>query len=144
MELNHQNKMAKFKKKMLDYLKDEHANFGANSNLQNELNNKLNILHVQELKNELEYQSRIIEDLLREREVLKRKVADLTNDVKIYINVTNCLGQKNKEFQDKLHEISKPIKINKSLSPNHNNFNISHNNTNSNNHINKKYSNFTF
>ena len=137
MELNHQKKMAKFKKKMLDYLKDEHANFGANSNLQNELNNKLNILHVQELKNELEYQSRIIEDLLREREVLKRKVADLTNDVKIYINVTNCLGQKNKEFQDKLHEISKPIKINKSLSPNHNNFNISHNNTNSNNHINK-------
>ena len=65
MELNHQNKMAKFKKKMLDYLKDEHANFGANSNKQNELNNKLNILHVQELKNELEYQSRIIEDLLK-------------------------------------------------------------------------------
>ena len=138
MELNHQKKMAKFKKKMLDYLKDEHANFGANSNKQNELNNKLNILHVQELKNELEYQSRIIEDLLREREVLKRKVADLTNDVKIYINVTNCLGQKNKEFQDKLHEISKPIKINKSLSPNHHNsFNISHNNTNSSNLINK-------
>ena len=138
MELNHQNKMAKFKKKMLDYLKDEHANFGANSNKQNELNNKLNILHVQELKNELEYQSRIIEDLLREREVLKRKVADLTNDVKIYINVTNCLGQKNKEFQDKLHEISKPIKINKSLSQNHHNsFNISHNNTNSSNLINK-------
>ncbi len=52
--------------------------------------------------------------------------------------------KKIKEFQDKLHEISKPIKINKSLSPNHNNFNISHNNTNSNNHINKKYSNFTF
>ena len=62
MELKHQNKMAKFKKKMLDYLKDEHANFGLNSNKQNELNNKLNILHVQELKNELEYQSRIIEN----------------------------------------------------------------------------------
>ncbi len=127
MELNHQKKMAKFKKKMLDYLKDEHANFGANSNKQNELNNKLNILHVQELKNELEYQSRIIEDLLKEREILKRKVADLTNDVKIYINVNNCLGQKNKEFQDKLHEISKPIKYNKTHSPNNNNVNISHN-----------------
>ena len=131
MELNHQKKMAKFKKKMLDYLKDEHANFGANSNKQNELNNKLNILHVQELKNELEYQSRIIEDLLKEREILKRKVADLTNDVKIYINVNNCLGQKNKEFQDKLHEISKPIKYNKTHSPNNNNVNISHNNIHS-------------
>ena len=131
MELKHQNKMAKFKKKMLDYLKDEHANFGANSNKQNELNNKLNILHVQELKNELEYQSRIIEDLLKEREILKRKVADLTNDVKIYINVNNCLGQKNKEFQDKLHEISKPIKYNKTHSPNNNNVNISHNNIHS-------------
>ena len=117
MELNHQKKMAKFKKKMLDYLKDEHAN--------------LNILHVQELKNELEYQSRIIEDLLKEREILKRKVADLTNDVKIYINVNNCLGQKNKEFQDKLHEISKPIKYNKTHSPNNNNVNISHNNIHS-------------
>ena len=131
MELNHQKKMAKFKKKMLDYLKDEHANFGLNSNKQNELNNKLNILHVQELKNELEYQSRIIEDLLKEREILKRKVADLTNDVKIYINVNNCLGQKNKEFQDKLHEISKPIKYNKTHSPNNNNVNISHNNIHS-------------
>ena len=131
MEKKHQNKMAKFKKKMLDYLKDEHANFGANSNKQNELNNKLNILHVQELKNELEYQSRIIEDLLKEREILKRKVADLTNDVKIYINVNNCLGQKNKEFQDKLHEISKPIKYNKTHSPNNNNVNISHNNIHS-------------
>ena len=140
MELKHQNKMAKFKKKMLDYLKDEHANFGLNSNKQNELNNKLNILHVQELKNELEYQSRIIENLLKEREILKRKVADLTNDVKIYMNVTNCLEQKNKEFQDKLHEISKPIKNNKSHSPNNNNintFNISHSNNinSSSNHL---------
>ena len=140
MELKHQNKMAKFKKKMLDYLKDEHANFGLNSNKQNELNNKLNILHVQELKNELEYQSRIIENLLKEREILKRKVADLTNDVKIYMNVTNCLEQKNKEFQDKLHEISKPIKNNKSHSPNNNNintFNVSHSNNihSSSNHL---------
>jgi hypothetical protein len=104
------------------------------------LNNKLNILHVQELKNELEYQSRIIENLLKEREILKRKVADLTNDVKIYMNVTNCLEQKNKEFQDKLHEISKPIKNNKSHSPNNNNintFNISHSNNihSSSNHL---------
>jgi hypothetical protein len=56
------------------------------------------------------------------------------------MNVTNCLEQKNKEFQDKLHEISKPIKNNKSHSPNNNNintFNISHSNNinSSSNHL---------
>ena len=109
MELKHQNKMANFKLKMLDYLKKTHEYSGVVSNTQNILNNKLNILHVQELKNELEIQSKVIEDLLREREILKRKVYDLTNDMKIYVSVTKCLGQKNLEYQNKLHEMSQPI-----------------------------------
>ena len=113
LELQHQNKMASFKKKMLDYLKNEHSSYGKSTNQQNELNSKLTLLHVTELIKELEFQSTQIESLLREKEILKRKVSDMANDIKIHIQVENCLEEKNKKFQMQLHSISKPIKISK-------------------------------
>lgn len=113
LEVQHQNKMASFKKKMLDYLKNEHSNYGSSSNRQSELNSKLTILHVTELIKELEFQSNMIESLLREKEILKKKVFDMSNDIKIHVEVENCLEEKNKKFQKQLHSLSKPIKINK-------------------------------
>ena len=112
LEIQHQNKMASFKKKMLDYLKNEHSNYGSSSNRQSELNSKLTILHVTELIKELEFQSNMIESLLREKEILKKKVFDMSNDIKIHVEVENCLEEKNKKFQKQLHSLSKPIKIN--------------------------------
>ena len=71
------------------------------------------MLHVTELIKELEFQSTQIESLLREKEIFKRKVSDMANDIKIHIQVENCLEEKNKKFQMQLHSISKPIKISK-------------------------------
>ena len=75
LELQHQNKMASFKKKMLDYLKNEHSSYGSSTNQQSELNAKLTLLHVTELIKELEFQSTQIETLLKEKDILKRKVS---------------------------------------------------------------------
>ena len=41
LEVENSNKMAAFRKKMLDFLKNEHSDFGSNSNKQSELNSKL-------------------------------------------------------------------------------------------------------
>ena len=110
IELQHQNKMASFKKKMLDYLKNEHSSYGSSTNQQSELNAKLTLLHVTELIKELEFQSTQIETLLKEKDILKRKVSDMANDIKIHVQVENCLEEKNKKFQMQLHSISRPIK----------------------------------
>ena len=138
IELQHQNKMASFKKKMLDYLKNEHSSYGSSTNQQSELNSKLTLLHVTELIKELEFQSTQIETLLKEKEILKRKVSDMANDIKIHVQVENCLEEKNKKFQMQLHSISKPIKSvikspneSKANSPKKLFFDKKHNSTNS-------------
>ena len=79
--------MASFKKKMLDFLKNEHSSYGSSTNQQSELNAKLTLLHVTELIKELEFQSTQIETLLKEKDILKRKVSDMANDIKIHVQV---------------------------------------------------------
>ena len=111
LEVENSNKMAAFRKKMLDFLKNEHSDFGSNSNKQSELNSKLTLLHVTELIKELEFQSIQIEELLEEKDSLKRQVINLTNDIKIHMEVENSIQQKSNNFKNQLRSLSKPISI---------------------------------
>ena len=109
MEIKYNKKIDNFKKKMIDFLKrneEERLKMGT----QTELNNKLNILHIQELINDLEIQGVEVEDLLKERQELKMKIRKLNNDLFIYQEVIDTMTKKNHRFQNKLKKISSNIK----------------------------------
>ena len=109
MEIKYTKKMDNYKKKMIDFLKkneQERLKLGT----QTELNNKLNILHIQELINELEIQGVEVEDLLKERQELKMKIMSLNHDLLIYQEIIDTMTKKNHKFQNKLKKISNNIK----------------------------------
>lgn len=51
----------------------------------------MNILHIQELVNEIEIQGVEVEDLLKERQELKFKIMQLNRDLNIYQKVIDIL-----------------------------------------------------
>ena len=109
MEIKYNKKIDNYKKKMLEFLKkNEEERFKMGT--QTELNNKLNILHIQELINDLEIQGVEVEDLLKERQELKMKIMELNNDLYIYQEVIDTMTKKNHKFQNKLKKISNNIK----------------------------------
>lgn len=119
VELKHQNQIASFKKKMIDYLKDDKRS-KSNSSYTSDLNLKLTNLHVSELVNELEFQSHLIESLIQENHGFKKTIEALANDIKIHRQVENCLCEKNKKFQKQLQIISKPMEGSISSTSNNN------------------------
>ena len=134
IKIKHDNKLSEFKKKMLDYIKQEHDQYGIDSNIQSELNYKLTLLHTQELIDDLQFSSKKIEELIKEKEELKRKMIDLKSDLKIIMGVNNALQQKNKLFAKKLHDCSSPINYNNNNNNKNNNiikYNYSETNKNS-------------
>ena len=109
MEIKYNKKIDNYKKKMLEFLKkNEEERFKLGT--QTELNNKLNILHIQELINELEIQGVELEDILKERQELKMKIMELNNDLYIYQEVIDTMTKKNHNFKNKLKKISNNIK----------------------------------
>ena len=108
MEIKYNKKIDNYKKRMLEFLKKnekERFQFGT----QAELNNKLNILHIQELINELEIQGVEVEDLLKERQELKMRIMELNHDLFIYQEVIDTLTKKNYKFENKIKKISSKI-----------------------------------
>ena len=137
MKIKHDNKLSEFKKKMLDYIKQEHDQYGIDSNIQSELNYKLTLLHTQELIDDLQFSSKKIEELIKEKEELKRKMIDLKSDLKIIMGVNNALQQKNKLFAKKLHDCSSPINNNNNNNNNNkNNYSEPNKNNEKNNSLN--------
>ena len=109
LEVKFNKKFDKYKVKMIDFLRknvEEKYKKGG----QYELNNKLNILHIQELINEIENQGIEVEDLLKERQKLKLKITQLNYDLQIYQKVINTMTKKNQTFQKKLKTISNNLK----------------------------------
>lgn len=101
LELKHDNRLSMVKKKMIDYLKNDAKNKN-NSSAQIQLNSKLDTLHRNEIINELEFQSCLIDTLIKERDELRRKIKELQNDIKIHCEVENLLGEKNKKYEKRL------------------------------------------
>ena len=106
LEIKYNKKMNNYKRKMIEFLKRNEQERASNGT-QSELNNKLNILHIQELVNEIEIQGVEVEDLLKERQDLKFKILQLSRDLNIYQKVIDILMKKNNTFQNKLKSIKK-------------------------------------
>ena len=106
MQIKYNKKMNNYKRKMIEFLKKNEQKKKKNGT-QSELNNKLNILHIQELVNEIEIQGVEVEDLLKERQELKFKILQLNRDLNIYQKVIDILMKKNNTFQNKLKSIKK-------------------------------------
>jgi spastin len=120
LEIKYNKKMNNYKRKMIDFLKRNEKERARNGT-QIELNNKLNILHIQELVNEIEIQGVEVEDLLKERQELKFKIMQLNRDLNIYQKVIDILMKKNNAFQNKLKSIN-----NSNNNNNNNNQNLSY------------------
>ena len=101
LEIKYNKKMNNYKRKMIEFLKRNEKERVKNGT-QIELNNKLNILHIQELVNEIEIQVVEVEDLLKERQKLKFKILQLSRDLNIYQKLIDILIKKNNTFQHKL------------------------------------------
>ena len=122
LEIKYNKKMNNYKRKMIEFLKRNEEERAKNGT-QSELNNKLNILHIQELVNEIEIQGVEVEDLLKERQELKFKILQLNRDLNIYQQVFDIMMRKNNTFQNKLKSLknNNNIKEYNSLSSNKNN-----------------------
>ena len=107
-ETEYNNKMDRYKKKLIDFLKKGEKLKKADD--QSELNNKMNLLHIQELISEVEYQNHELNKLLKERKDLKIKIISLSNDLNIYKIMVNILANKNDEYQKKLKSAYKPLR----------------------------------
>ena len=105
LEIKYNKKMNNYKRKMIEFLKRNEKERAKNGT-QIELNNKLNILHIQELVNEIEIQGVEVEDLLKQRQDLKFKILQLNRDLNIYQKVIDILMKKNNAFQHKLKAIN--------------------------------------
>ena len=118
LEIKYNKKMNNYKRKMIEFLKRNEEERAKNGT-QSELNNKLNILHIQELVNEIGIQGEEVEDLLKERQELKFRILQLNRDLNIYQKVFDIMMRKNNTFQNKLKSIkNNNIKEYNSLSSN--------------------------
>ena len=83
LEIKYNKKLNNYKRKMIDFLKRNEKERDKNGT-QTELNNKLNILHIQELVNEIEIQGIEVENLHKKRKEMKFKILKLNIDINIY------------------------------------------------------------
>ena len=122
LEIKYNKKMNNYKRNMIEFLKRNEKERVKNGT-QIELNNKLNILHIQELVNEIEIQGVEVENLLKQRQELKFKILQLNRDLNIYQKVIDILMKKNNAFQHRLKTINNNMKEYDSLSANKENKN---------------------
>jgi hypothetical protein len=100
-KMEYLSKLNKFKKKMLDFLKEE-TNSKKNLNKQLQLNNILNNLHINELIKDVEDLNNEVCNLLEEKQELKYKIFCLVNDNKIYRRVVDTVCLKNNYLKNRL------------------------------------------
>ncbi len=108
MEIEYEKKLNEIKKTMLKFIKKRRFS-KSSSNLQNNLNLKLNNLLNKELLNELEYQSYQIEDLLKQRDNLDKIINSYKSDIDIHKNVEKILSEKNKKYTGMIKVLSDKI-----------------------------------
>ena len=82
-ELDFENKYTELKKNMMEFLKNAQKNMFKNNKRNLELNTKLGILYKNEMLNELENQSRLIEDLIKEKEKQKMIFLNQKGQIKL-------------------------------------------------------------
>ena len=110
-ELDFENKYTELKKNMMEFLKNAQKNMFKNNKRNLELNTKLGILYKNEMLNELEDQSRLIEELIKEKEKQKKEISLLKQELLVHKKVEEMINNKNNKFLNIINKIN--IKINK-------------------------------
>ena len=110
-ELDFENKYTELKKNMMEFLKNAQKNMFKNNKRNLELNTKLGILYKNEMLNELEDQSRLIEELIKEKEKQKNEISLLKQELLVHKKVEEMINNKNNKFLNIINKIN--IKINK-------------------------------
>lgn len=100
-KIEYTNKLNKFKKKVIDFLREE-VNTKEDFKEQMRITNMTNNLHIQELIRDIENLNYEVIELLDEKQELKYKIFCLVNDIKIYRKVIDTVCLKNNHLQKKL------------------------------------------
>ena len=100
-KIEYTNKLNKFKKKVIDFLKEE-VNTKEDFKEQMRVTNMTNNLHIQELVRDIENLNYEVIELLDEKQELKYKIFCLVNDIKIYRKVIDTVCLKNNHLKKKL------------------------------------------
>ena len=110
-ELKFDKKYTNLKKNMMEFLKNAQKNMDKTSKENLELNTKLGILYKNEMLNELENQSRLIENLIKEKEKQHQEIYLLKQELAVHQKVEEMIKSKNSKFMNIINKIN--IKINK-------------------------------
>ena len=117
-------KYTNLKKDMMDFLKNAQKNMIQTTKESLELNTKLGILYKNEMLNELENQSHLIEQLIKEKEQQNKEIYLLKQELLVHKKVEKLINYKNNKFLNIINRIN--IKINQNKNQNQtidNNFN---------------------
>lgn len=127
-EIKNEIKFSDLKKKMMDNIQETQKNVTQLNIEYMDVSTKLTLLQNHQLLIELEFQSQQIQELLKKKDMLEKKVFELSRDIEIHKEVEVSLAEKNR----KLNQIIKKNNI-KQNSDDENNYN---NNVNSNVNLN--------
>jgi chromosome segregation ATPase len=97
-EIKNEIKFSDLKKKMMDNIQDTQKNVTQLNIEYMDVSTKLTLLQNHQLLIELEFQSQQIQELLKKKDMLERKVFELSRDIEIHKEVEVSLAEKNRKL----------------------------------------------
>lgn len=111
-QLKNEMKFTDLKKKMMDHIKETQKNVTELNMRHMDVSTKLTLLQNHQLLIELEYQSQQIEELLKKKENLEKRVFELQRDLDVHKEVEIVLGEKNKKYAEMLKNLANDKNLN--------------------------------
>ena len=108
LQLAHERHYLKLKKQMLDYIKSTQKTTSKNNENKLELNTKFGLLYKNQMLNELESQSKQIQDLLKIKEKHQKLIFVLQQEIKTHKKIEEIITKKKNTYL----ELSKKTKDN--------------------------------
>ena len=121
-ELDFDKKYTDLQKDMMEFLKNAQKNMNKTSKKNLELNTKLGILYKNEMLNELENQSHMIEELIKEKERQNKEIYLLKQELIVHKKIEKIIKNKNSKFLNIINKINIKINQNKDKDSNNNSF----------------------
>ena len=108
-EISYDKKYTNLKKEMMDFLKNAQKNMAKTSKENLELNTKLGILYKNQMLNELENQSHMIEKLIKEKEEQNKEIFLLKQELIVHKKVEEMIKKSNYKFVNAINKIKRKI-----------------------------------
>ena len=108
-EISYDKKYTNIKKEMMDFLKNAQKNMAKTSKENLELNTKLGILYKNQMLNELETQSHMIEKLIKEKEEQNKEIFLLKQELIVHKKVEEMIKKSNYKFVNAINKIKRKI-----------------------------------